>query len=68
MVHSPSTIRNPLSLKDFMHKALIILLALSLDLIFGDPPNRFHPVVLMGNFLSLGRRRAPRQNRFWLRE
>ena len=48
-----------------MFKTLIILLALSLDLIFGDPPNRFHPVVLMGNFLSLGRRHAPQQHRFW---
>lgn len=43
----------------------VILLALAIDLLWGDPPNRWHPVVLMGNWLSLGRRRAPRQQRFW---
>jgi adenosylcobinamide-phosphate synthase len=48
-----------------MQKVIVILLAISIDLIFGDPPNRFHPVVLMGNFLSLGRRRAPERHRFW---
>lgn len=51
--------------KEFMQKAFIILLALGLDLIFGDPPNRFHPVVQMGNFLNVGRRRAPQRHRFW---
>jgi adenosylcobinamide-phosphate synthase len=31
--------------------ALILLLALALDLLLGDPPNRYHPVALMGNFI-----------------
>ncbi|HMR66555.1 MAG TPA: adenosylcobinamide-phosphate synthase CbiB [Anaerolineae bacterium] len=48
-----------------MQRALTILLALALDLAFGDPPNRFHPVVLMGRWLSWGRRLAPQQHRFW---
>ncbi len=48
-----------------MYRALVILLALGLDLLFGDPPNRFHPVVLMGNWLTAGRRNAPPQYRFW---
>ncbi|GAB4424248.1 MAG: adenosylcobinamide-phosphate synthase CbiB [Anaerolineae bacterium] len=48
-----------------MPKFIVILLALGLDLLLGDPPNRFHPVVLMGNWLSLGRRRAPARHRFW---
>ena len=30
--------------------ALILLLALALDLLLGDPPNRYRPVVLMGNY------------------
>lgn len=46
-------------------KIFAILLALLLDLTFGDPPNRFHPVVLMGNWLNAGRRLAPARRRFW---
>jgi adenosylcobinamide-phosphate synthase len=41
------------------------LLALAIDLGLGDPPNRFHPVVLMGNWLTLGRKNAPPRYRFW---
>jgi adenosylcobinamide-phosphate synthase len=31
---------------------MIIILALLLDFIFGDPPNRFHPTAWMGNLIS----------------
>ncbi|MCB0196198.1 MAG: cobalamin biosynthesis protein CobD [Anaerolineae bacterium] len=48
-----------------MERLQTILFALGLDLLFGDPPNRFHPVVLMGNWLSWGRRIAPKNHRFW---
>ncbi len=48
-----------------MHKSLTILIALLIDLIWGDPPNRFHPVVLMGHWLNKGRYIAPKQHRFW---
>jgi adenosylcobinamide-phosphate synthase len=48
-----------------MRRALTILLALGLDLAFGDPPNRFHPLLLMGKWLNWGRRLAPRRYRFW---
>jgi adenosylcobinamide-phosphate synthase len=41
-----------------MFRAIVILSALTLDLIFGDPPNRFHPLMLMGRWLSFGRRLA----------
>jgi adenosylcobinamide-phosphate synthase len=41
--------------------ALILLLALALDLLVGDPPNRYHPVVLMGNFIRGRARLAPRE-------
>jgi adenosylcobinamide-phosphate synthase len=48
-----------------MTRAIIILLALWLDLTLGDPPNRFHPLLLMGRWLNLGRRLAPPCRRFW---
>ena len=48
-----------------MHRTITILLAVFFALLFGDPPNRFHPVVLMGNWLSKGRAVAPQQHRFW---
>jgi cobalamin biosynthesis protein CobD/CbiB len=48
-----------------MRRAIVISLAVALDLALGDPPNRFHPVVVMGNWLSSGRRLAPRSHRFW---
>ncbi len=48
-----------------MKRAIIILLALIIDLALGDPPNRFHPVVLMGNWLKQGRVLAPPRRRFW---
>ena len=37
-----------------------LLLALLLDLVLGDPPNRCHPVAWMGTVIGLLRRRAPR--------
>jgi adenosylcobinamide-phosphate synthase len=43
---------------------LSILLALAFDLIWGDPPNRLHPVMLMGRWLTWGRRLAPNRHRF----
>jgi adenosylcobinamide-phosphate synthase len=36
-----------------MIRAAVILLSLLLDLIFGDPPNRFHPLIFMGRWLSM---------------
>jgi adenosylcobinamide-phosphate synthase len=53
-----------------MFRIIIILLTLTLDLIFGDPPNRFHPLILMGRWLSFGRRlvgdsKLTTRNRFW---
>jgi adenosylcobinamide-phosphate synthase len=48
-----------------MRRIITLLLAVLLDLLFGDPPNKFHPVALMGAWLTGGRRLAPRQQRFW---
>ncbi len=36
------------------------MLALALDLAFGDPPNRYHPVAWLGRLLDAGRRRLCR--------
>jgi adenosylcobinamide-phosphate synthase len=48
-----------------IRRLITLLLALLLDLVFGDPPNQFHPVVLMGAWLNGGRRLAPPRQRFW---
>lgn len=37
-----------------------LALAVVLDLVFGDPPNRWHPVAWIGRLVALGRRLAPR--------
>ena len=42
----------------------VILVAILFDMLLGDPPNRFHPVAWMGNWIALGRRAAPRTGRF----
>ncbi|MEK7700413.1 MAG: adenosylcobinamide-phosphate synthase CbiB [candidate division NC10 bacterium] len=34
----------------------VLLLAVVVDLAFGDPPNRFHPVAWLGRALAVGRR------------
>lgn len=46
-------------------RATAVLVALAVDLGFGDPSNRLHPVVLMGRWLSWGQRLAPHNHRFW---
>ncbi len=48
-----------------MTRLLTIILALALDLTLGDPPNRFHPLLLMGQWLTTGRQVAPARHRFW---
>jgi adenosylcobinamide-phosphate synthase len=37
----------------------LLLLAVALDLLVGDPPNRWHPVAWIGRLVTLGRRLAP---------
>lgn len=39
-----------------LHATTVILLAVALDLLFGEPPNRLHPVAWMGRLLAVGRR------------
>ena len=40
-----------------------LVLALVLDELFGDPPNRWHPVAWMGTAIAAARRYAPRRGR-----
>jgi adenosylcobinamide-phosphate synthase len=49
--------------KKILKSILIIPGALLLDVLLGEPPNRYHPVVWMGNAISALRRRAPTQGR-----
>jgi adenosylcobinamide-phosphate synthase len=41
-----------------------VILAVALDLCFGEPPNRWHPVAWIGSLASLLERAAPGQGRF----
>jgi adenosylcobinamide-phosphate synthase len=41
----------------------ILAVATALDLVFGDPPNRVHPVVAMGSLITFLRRRLACQGR-----
>ena len=43
----------------------VILVAMLFDMFLGDPPNRFHPVAWMGNWIAFGRRNAPKTGRFF---
>jgi adenosylcobinamide-phosphate synthase len=43
-------------------RADVLLLALSLDWLAGEPPNALHPVVWLGKLIGLLERRAPRNN------
>jgi adenosylcobinamide-phosphate synthase len=40
-----------------LHAVAVVLLAVAIDLAFGDPPNRWHPVAWIGRALSTGRER-----------
>ena len=42
-----------------MRRILVILAAIFFDTLLGDPPNRWHPVAWMGQFIAWGQRRAP---------
>ena len=40
-------------------RQLSLVLALALDVLLGDPPNRYHPVAWMGSAIGWAQRRAP---------
>lgn len=43
---------------------LTLLLAIALDILFGDPPNQFHPVVMMGSLIRFLANRTPAKGNF----
>lgn len=43
-----------------MDTIAILMTAYVIDVLGGDPPNRLHPVAWMGNWISLGRKLAPK--------
>jgi len=49
-----------------LHAVAVVLLAVGLDLAFGDPPNAIHPVAWMGRTIGLGRRGLCRGGPLWL--
>jgi adenosylcobinamide-phosphate synthase len=49
-----------------LHAALVVALALALDLALGDPPNRWHPVAWLGRALAVGRARLCHGPAPWL--
>jgi len=46
-----------------MEAAAVIVLAIALDLMFGDPPDRFHPVAWLGRGIGFVMRSMPRGNK-----
>jgi adenosylcobinamide-phosphate synthase len=46
-----------------MKRAEVMGLALVLDTLLGDPPNRFHPVAWMGQIIAVAWKNAPRRGR-----
>lgn len=46
-----------------MERQVIILMALALDLIFGDPPNHWHPTAWMGKLIGYAKKNRPWGNR-----
>ena len=45
-----------------MTRAIIVILAVVIDWMLGEPPNAFHPVVWFGRFVHALEHRAPRQH------
>ena len=43
-----------------MEYVLILVVALALDVVFGEPPNRIHPVVGLGRIISWEMKLQPR--------
>ena len=46
----------PVALNPVIAKLVVLLLALAIDLVLGDPPNRYHPVAWIGRLLAAGER------------
>ena len=47
-----------------MEKIVVLLIALTLDLIFGEPPNTWHPVAWLGKLISWETKFAPHREKY----
>jgi adenosylcobinamide-phosphate synthase len=47
-----------------MEKIVVLLIALTLDLIFGEPPNAWHPVAWLGKLIAWETKLAPHRGKF----
>lgn len=48
-----------------MENVAVLVLALAIDIAFGDPPNVFHPVAWLGRLIDRAMRLAPRSGKRW---
>jgi adenosylcobinamide-phosphate synthase len=46
---------------EWKDRGIVLALALSMDALLGDPPNRYHPVAWMGSAIGYAQRGAPEQ-------
>lgn len=44
--------------------ALVLIIAVLLDILFGDPPNRYHPVAWLGRVITAEMNLAPKQGKW----
>jgi adenosylcobinamide-phosphate synthase len=51
-----------LCVKVFMTRSILLLIAILLDWLFGEPPNQFHPVAWYGSVMQRIIQRAPQKN------
>jgi adenosylcobinamide-phosphate synthase len=51
-------------IEETMEIIVILLIALTLDLIFSEPPNTWHPVAWLGKLISLETKLAPQRGKF----
>ncbi|MBI9045331.1 MAG: cobalamin biosynthesis protein [Anaerolineaceae bacterium] len=51
----------------FQEKVIIILLAILVDVLIGDPPNRFHPVAWIGSLIAWLKSHAPHKQSTWIK-
>jgi len=45
------------------HRSIVLALALLMDILIGDPPNRYHPVAWMGQAIGRANKHAPHKGR-----
>ncbi len=65
MMPYPANPRSPAARPGYGRRTAVLMLALALDGLFGDPPNAVHPVAWLGRLVQSLDRRAPAGGRLW---